>query len=54
MNYTSYEELHNLIKSILDDNYAIAVANIVYIEEGAWLASWGIDREKLCDLHDSI
>lgn len=33
MNYTTYEELHNLIKSILDDNYAIAAANIVYLEE---------------------
>lgn len=33
MNYTSYEELHNLIKNILTDNYAIAVANIVYLEE---------------------
>lgn len=33
MNYTSYEELHNLIKSILDDNYTIAVANIFYLEE---------------------
>ena len=33
MNYTSHEELHNLIKSVLDDNYAIAAANIVYLEE---------------------
>lgn len=33
MNYTSYEDLHNLIKSILNDNYAIAVTNIVYLEE---------------------
>lgn len=33
MNYTSYEELHNLIKSVLDDNYAVAAANIVYLEE---------------------
>ena len=33
MNYTSYEELHILIKSVLDDNYAVAAANIVYLEE---------------------
>ena len=33
MNYTTFEELHNVIKSILDDNYSIAAANIVYLEE---------------------
>ena len=33
MNYTSHEELHNLIKKVLFDNYAVAATNIVYLEE---------------------
>lgn len=33
MNYSTYEELHNLIKTVVKENYTLASANIIYLEE---------------------
>lgn len=33
MDYNTYDGLHNLVKDVLCDNYAVASANIIYLEE---------------------
>ena len=33
IDYNTYEDFHNLVKDVLCDNYAVASANIIYLEE---------------------
>ena len=33
MDYNNYEELHELIKKVVGENYTLASANIIYLEE---------------------
>lgn len=33
MNYSNYEELHKLISQTVQENYKLATANIIYLEE---------------------
>ena len=41
IDYNTYEDFHNLVKDVLCDNYAVASANIIYLEE---LASTNKDK----------